>query len=338
MYSLSYFLFSVFRRTPEARMEDQLTEASSCMSAINVATTTDRSTGASPDNSTALLPLQEATRRMLIFFSAIILLSGVFGNVMILLILGRLKSSGSSMDIFFRALAVSDSILLIATSLREVLEGIFDTDFYSLHSVVCKFFIWMLYVTGVLSPWLLVAMTAQRAMSVVWPLRVKVLCTRKKSKLVLLALILLIMLLHAHALYGNDVFMDCGEEICSMDLYYGDFLTDIWSWVDLIIFSLLPFLLLIGSNTIMIWKLTSFVKNARIALSSGQSDPATIRNSRASSLTLTLIFLSITFLFLTMPYSIFLILYDTLDNKIEDEYDLSIFSFLCAFFSLTVVL
>ena len=84
----------------------------------------------------------------------------------------------------------------------------------------------------------------------------------------------------------------------------------------------------------MIWKLTSFVKNARIALSSGQSDPATIRNSRASSLTLTLIFLSITFLFLTMPYSIFLILYDTLDNKIEDEYDLSIFSFLCAFFHL----
>lgn len=133
---------------------------------------------------------------------------------------------------------------------------------------------------------------------------------------------------------GNDVFMDCGEKICSMDLYYGDFLTDIWSWVDLIIFSLLPFLLLIESNTIMIWKLTSFVKNARIALSSGQSDPATIRNSRASSLTLTLIFLSITFLFLTMPYSIFLILYDTLDNKIEDEYDLSIFSFLCAFFHL----
>lgn len=107
-------------------MEDKLTETTSYMSKINGTTTADNTTETSSylsvingttaaDNSTEIIydyiigasyvGGNEAMLRMGTIFSAIILLSGLFGNVMILLILGRLKSSGSSLDVFFMALA-----------------------------------------------------------------------------------------------------------------------------------------------------------------------------------------------------------------------------------------
>lgn len=150
-------------------------------------------------------PWVKAMLRMLIIFSGIILFSGLFGNVMILLLLGRLRSSESCLDVFFIALAFSDLCLLLTAVLRVFVKAHFLIDIYDTHNVVCKMCTWILSVTGVVSAWSLVVMSVQRAMSVIWPHRVKVLCTRKKSKLMLSALVIVVMLVHAHILHTHEI-------------------------------------------------------------------------------------------------------------------------------------
>lgn len=262
-------------------MEDKLTETTSYMSKINGTTAADNSTEIIYDYivGASYVGGNEAMLRMGTIFSAIILLGGLFGNVMILLILGRLKSGGSSLDVFFMALAVSDSCFLLTSALKIGLQTSFDIDFYATHSVVCKTCTWIVNAAAVLLSWLLVAMTVLKALSIVWPHRVRVLCTRRRSKLLLLGLVLFVMVLHAHFLFGVDVqTLPAGGKHCVVHLDYGQVFVGIWSWIHLLLTSLLPFLFLVASNSILIWKLASAVRNNRIALSSVQSDQAATRN------------------------------------------------------------
>ena len=170
----------------------------------------------------------------------------------------------------------------------------------------------------------------QRAMSVVWPHRMKVLCTRKKSKFTFLAVVLFITLVHGHVLFDFDLDTYLGKTVCSTHLYYSKFLSQNWSWVDMLFFTLLPFLLLVGSNVILIWKLTSAAKNARMTLSSVQSDRATPRKEHFSSLTITLVFLSLTFMLLAMPLAIFNIIQEVIIKMGKDTNELDRYVFFLA--------
>ena len=130
-------------------MEDQLPETSSSVSIIDDTTAIDNGTTSFPfDRDLPFHPWNEASRRMFNFSPQTILLSGIFGNVMILIILYRLKSSESSLDIFFWALPVSDSCVLLCTVLRRVVIEHFHTDYMASHRAVCKISSWMLYVSG----------------------------------------------------------------------------------------------------------------------------------------------------------------------------------------------
>ena len=316
-------------------METAIIETCSYMSVISEKTTTTAhniSLGISHDYDTPVFPWVKAMLRMLIIFSGIILFSGLFGNVMILLLLGRLRSSESCLDVFFIALAFSDLCLLLTAVLRVFVKAHFLIDIYDTHNVVCKMCTWILSVTGVVSAWSLVVMSVQRAMSLIWPHRVKVLCTRKKSKLMLSALVIVVMLVHAHILHTHEIReTNLGKKSCALRLDYNQF-AEAWQWADLLMTSFLPFLFLAASNSVLIWKLTSAVKSARMTLSSAQSDQSAARNSRASSVTLTLICLSLTFLLLTMPYSLVLLFQKPLKNMIKDVNDLTRFDF---FYGLT---
>ena len=316
---------------------DNRTETSGYLSVINGTTAADNSTEIIYDYivGASYVGGNEAMLRMGTIFSAKILFSGLFGNVMILLILGRLKSSGSSLDVFFMALAVSDSCFLLTFALKIGLQTSFDIDFYATHSVVCKTCTWLINASAVLSSWLLVAMTVQKALSIVWPHRVRVLCTRKRSKLLLWGLVMFVMFLHAHFLFGVDVqTLPPGGKHCVVHLDYGQVFVGIWSWIHLLLTSLLPFLFLVASNSILIWKLASAVRNNRMALSSVQSDQAATRRNRVSSVTITLIVVSLTFLLLSMPNSMFILLQKTLERAIKNDADARRFMFVYVLFQL----
>ena len=267
-----------------------------------------------------------------------ILVSGIFGNVMIIVICRRADVM-SSMSVYFVTLAGSDLLSLGVNAFNQRVYYAFDVDLMSLHNIACKVVSWLIYVGGVLSAWILVAMTAQRAVCVLWPHRAHILCSARNSKAIALSMTLFIAVLHCHILYGLNVvifinytyetenfgvtFNDSalftnstvltfnnGENttkntsVCVVVKEYEEFFFSVWSWVDLLMFSVLPWLCLVISNSILLWTLNVSIRQAQHSLGSAHTDGLSGRKKQASSMTVTLVVVSMAFIVLNLPMSI----------------------------------
>ena len=155
--------------------------------------------------------------------------------------------------------------------------------------------------------------------------------TPKKSKLLVAGIVLFTIPLHAHLPYGHDI----TEDICSGAIFcgyrlkeYHAFMVMVWTWVDLLLFSSLPGVCLIISNSLLIWKLTISLHDARASLDHGQEDIIRKQEQKATSVTVTLILVSVTFLTLTLPMSCFQILtvYHWLQGTLDEFYTTEIMS------------
>ena len=279
-------------------------------------------------------------------FPPFILLFGTFGNVMTIVICGRAKVT-PSVSVFFVTLAGSDLLSLNIHAVSQWVYYAFDVELTSLHSLSCKLIFWGGYVTGVLSAWILVAMTAQRAVCVLWPHRANILCSARNTKAIALSMTLFLAAIHCHVLYGIDVIVfishrtkttavtfshdslksnetdvtsngsiptvhktvttfDAGEHtaaVCVLTREYVGFYFSVWSWVDLLIFSVLPWLCLVVSNSVLLWTLNVSIRQAQHSLGSAHTDGFSGRKKQASSMTVTLFAVSSAFIILNLPMS-----------------------------------
>ena len=229
-------------------------------------------------------------------------LFGTFGNVMIIVIHKRTALT-SLMSVFFLTLAASDLVLLCVTCFKVWIKLIFGFDLSAHNDALCKLVTFLIYVSGVLSAWTLVAMTAQRAVCVLFPHRANVLCTVGKSRAIVVSVAFFITAIHTHILYGFHISMKSGHKRCVFYLDYEPFFQEIWVWVDMLFFSFLPWLCLAVSNSLLVWKLRLSLHEAKLSLGSGQADRINDRKKKATSISITLIAVSTAFLLLTFPMS-----------------------------------
>ena len=236
--------------------------------------------------------------------TTLIILFGTFGNVMTVIILRRLRSGWSAMNVYLTALALSDTAMLYSGTLPMWARKVLDYDIYASHVVVCKLGICIMTTTATLSSWLLVALTAQRAASVVWPHRVNVICTRHKSVVTIVVIAAACSLLQTHTLYGFDLvkFTNGTTERCTFgSADYQRFWVSVWVMVSLLVYSLLPSMCLVVGNAVLGWKLTVAIKEARAKFSSRREDRKDSREKKASSVTVTIIIVSGAFVLITVP-------------------------------------
>ncbi|XP_025083470.1 probable G-protein coupled receptor 139 [Pomacea canaliculata] len=250
-----------------------------------------------------------------IYVPPLILILGTFGNGMSIAILSKMNRRGeSTVTTYLIALAVSDLLLLYFGLLRLWLYFEFGFDFMSVSSFVCKLCKWVVYMSGAMSAWFLVAVTLQRTVSVVWPHRMNAVCTPRTSRRLVAAIAMFLMAVHLHVLYGVEVVPL--EEIGNNSSYwchienknYLNFFSKVWSWVDLMIFSLTPFAILLVSNAILLKTVVMSARRALQTLTVRDTKQISEREKKASSMTVTLITISFTFFLLTGPFCIYLLI------------------------------
>nr|KAG5700513.1 hypothetical protein BaRGS_025225 [Batillaria attramentaria] len=237
---------------------------------------------------------------------------GTFGNVMSIVVCSRMKSIDHFLKNGFIALAVSDLLLLyfslLLTRWVSTIAGGMAYNPKMLNAFTCKLHAFVVYSTNMLSAWLVVAMTFRRAASVIWPHRAGVAFTKRKSQIVLAALVSVVLLINAHFLFGYTKTHEAGVEILDECVFvsneYGVFVNNVWNWVDLFASSFVPFGLLVVSNAVLVWKVLASVRAARGRLATGGTEAIAAREKRASSMTVTLICVSISFITLTGPVAL----------------------------------
>lgn len=237
----------------------------------------------------------------------ILFLFGTVGNILILLMLRTLRLGRTSMHVFLRALAVSDLCVLYTGLLRWWIVGSFGVDLRDQHLVLCKGHTWLVYVSLYVSAWLLVSMTLERTCSACLPHRVNAFCTKRRARGLIAFIVVFQACMQSHFLFGMALKEHelTGTFTCQpVSDEYHVFVHDVYPLIDLVLLSLIPFILVILGNVVIIWKtFLSLRTAAELNLTCNKS--ATLRRRRASSMTLILVCLSALFLLTTSPTCVF---------------------------------
>ncbi|KAL8591883.1 hypothetical protein ACOMHN_044379 [Nucella lapillus] len=277
--------------------------------------TTSTDSSADAEDSVFSHPVYKASTYIWYFASPVILVLGNFGNIMTILIMRRNQSGEAVINIYFTALAVID---LVSLDIFLLFEWIGTTFGYFVHyqsDVICKLHSWTI-ATVTIGGWLLVGLTSHRAVSVVWPHRVGLLCTRRLVTTLIVTMSIFFSAMYSHYLYGYHLVYsnDTDTYQCAMMTgKYADFVAEIFSYVDLAFYCVIPFACIFLANVVLIWKLRTTLREIRDKFA--EQEHMVAREKAASSVTLTIILVSVAFMVLTLPVSVYyisLFVYDPL--------------------------
>ncbi|XP_076439168.1 uncharacterized protein LOC143278041 [Babylonia areolata] len=252
-------------------------------------------------------PLDKVRRYVWYIGPPVVLLFGNFGNVMTVVIMRTLKSGEAVINIYFTALAVLDLVTLDVLFVGEWLGSAFDYHLHYQSNVLCKIHNWTV-TTSTSGGWVLVSLTTHRALSVVWPHRVNSLCTRRLVTSLIVGTTTFFAVMYSHFLYGYHLryFNETGEYMCVMMTgRYQAFVYEVFTYIDLAFYSVLPFTCIIGANCVLVWKLRATVGQLRHQVAERESVAA--REKAASSVTLTIVVVSLAYVVLTLPVSVYFV-------------------------------
>ena len=258
-----------------------------------------------------------------ILLTAAVLL-GVFGNTMTIIIIRRFRASSSSsaLDPYLMMLAVTDLCVVLTGTLLDWIGDATGFHVNRTHDAACKITTFVVNVGAGSSAWILVAMTTQRAVSVAWPHRVTVLCTPRRSWRITLTIVVFFCLAYSHLLYGSGI-LPSADRACAMtSKSYARFMLTVWVNIDIFLFSLLPFVCLLLSNSVLVLKLKASVRDAGDQFTTTESQQA-IRERKTNSVTLTAIVVSAVFIVLTSPLAFYNIFSFTVANTETSAVDLA---------------
>lgn len=245
-----------------------------------------------------------------------LILFGTIGNTLSVLVLTRKGIRNSTTALYLTFLAVSDLLVLYTGLLRQWLNYLVSYDIRHHSEAACKIHLWLVYTTLDFSAWILMAVTLERVLATWRPMRAKTICSRVTATVIIIAMLILLLALNSHFVYGminKDDVDEAGRVIgvrrCqAVNSRYVDFFISIWPWIDLGSFCVIPCtVIVVGDFSI----LCTVIKSHR-RTSSRTSLPRISRSSstqseghKYSSLTVMLLVLNSAFLITTLPISIY---------------------------------
>ena len=244
----------------------------------------------------------------------VLLVCGSFGNVMTILVMKRMMAASSSSTacfyLCFIALAVSDLANLGDMFHYWLTRAFHIPAVQDLHSATCKLTFAYAFTCSMTSAWFLVVVTCQRVTSVLWPHRVLVTWTLRRGKVVVGGVVMVSCLVNAPFLFTYDlspVSNSSQKYSCKAvsDEGVKYFFENVFTWLDLCLSSVFPFLVLLVGNSLLIRSIFNSTKFTNDMTRGTAGDKPRSRASRVSSMTLTLILTSSAFLLLSLPVCVY---------------------------------
>ena len=237
--------------------------------------------------------------------SPVLLIGGTLGSCLSVMTLHSSMFRSSSTSFILTALAVTDAGVLNTGLLRRWLLIQFNVDIRLLTAFGCKIHVLLTYYLHQLSSWTLILLTTERAISVWFPLKCKMLCSKRRAVGAWITVVILLFGLNAHFLVTFNLLqftMTVNNQTvinvyCTPYIQYYSFLMGPWYWIDDMIGSFIPFGLIFIGNSIIVFKIVSAQKSR-----SDQMRVVAKDSGKVSSTTVMLIVVSILFLLLSVPY------------------------------------
>jgi growth hormone secretagogue receptor len=260
---------------------------------------------------------EEISRYIYAIVFPVIFIFGLIGNLLSSIVFSITKLNHTSCGIYFLLLAIFDSLALIG-GLHHCLTIGYHVPVPN--AMYCRARNFFLYMAMDMTSWMVVAISVDRYLKVKYPIKARMYGTRKLSIIVscILITIFIIKNFHLITVFIGD-FRDDAVDNCDPNPEYPSYVSffkNIWPWIDLITYALLPFIIVAFCNAFIIYD----QYKRRLKLRNRNLDLSLISLLLVSSFSLILCNLPITILAVIYPY--ISVSYDT-----KDVYDDAAFAF-----------
>lgn len=262
------------------------------------------------------------------FIPPFVILFGTVGNVLSFAVMSRKKLSDTPMSLCLRLLAIVDTTVLWTGYLRYWIWKTFEYDIRRQHDVTCKGHALLVHWSTQYASWILICIAMDRVSVVYMPVCARRACTKFRMGICLFCIGVILILINAH--FICTVHID-KNGICNINAENNmteSFLGDFWPWIDLGIYSIVPFILISICNIGIIINLCQKRKNSGIK---STTTHYFLTRSRINTMAYTLFIISCSFILTTLPIAIFMIIYMYSIDKLttKEELCFAVVNFLC---------
>ncbi|XP_069138819.1 uncharacterized protein [Argopecten irradians] len=240
------------------------------------------------------------SRYLGLYVYPIIIFLGTVGNVISFVVMIRKTMIHSSTCFYLAVIAVVDTLVLFFSGIRSWFAVINGWDAIILSPTACKVFNFLTYFLFQYSAWLLVAMTIERFIAIHFPLKAVEYATVSRAKKVSVALFVMFSLFNCHFFWTVTI----EGQYCSPTKTYEDFHNDIFPLIDAVLYSFLPFLILLAINILIIRdnkRATRFRETLRRRSHTAENEKNMENRHFHQKLTITLLSVTFTFLVTSAP-------------------------------------
>lgn len=180
---------------------------------------------------------------IILYVSPVLLVLGLVGNMFAFIVLYKYSRQYHAYHLLY-VLSVMDIILLLSGLFRLWIKEVIGLDLADISPYSCKILVFFGFFSSHCSVWIVSFLSIERALIVSLPLKSMYLINERRSKIVVSILITIFGLLNFHLLFTMGIpGQSCGPLPASEN-----FITNIWPWIDALIYSCLPFLIILISN------------------------------------------------------------------------------------------
>ncbi|XP_045194441.2 probable G-protein coupled receptor 139 [Mercenaria mercenaria] len=269
-----------------------------------------------------------AHKQILLVVPPILLIIGTLGNLFSFFILLKNVKKASTYS-YLSVLALMD-LLVLYIGLFRLWLGQFMIDVEDFNNIICKLVKFLGYFSSDTSVWLIVAVTIERTIVVMFPLKASRLCNARNARISIAALLSFFCVINCHFLWSVQLqhfsYNDTIIATCQAKPVYTRLIEDIWPWVDAGIYSFVPFSIILILNSFIIKNVISAKKKRDVlrqhsSLSSKQTQHRP-EGEMSKKITFMLLVVSFAFLVTTLPMVIVLI-YTSFAEDTEGDYALT---------------
>lgn len=235
-----------------------------------------------------------------IFVLTPVILFGLVGNVLSMLTWSRGRHRNTSTAALLTALAVMDTVVLAMPALEYWVLSVLAIWLRRSNIYACKMFGFASYFGPSSSSWIIVLVTGERLVSIWFPVKVRIFCTRTKVGICLIVVCCVLAAIYSPFIVETKLFYSdiLNKTVCDWDAhgsFYKHFYT-VWMWIDLCLLFMIPFILIVIANSLILYKI---LKSRSILMRQGEY--VSYRTRVANAFTIRAIVLSIFFLICLLP-------------------------------------
>ncbi|CAF0859546.1 unnamed protein product [Didymodactylos carnosus] len=263
---------------------------------------------------------EEIARLLEIYTYPILLIIGTIGNLLSLIVLLQMRSH--SVYRYLTFMSIADTALLYTGLLRDLL---LSSNFH-IHiqgNLLCKIHVFFFYNTFHLSSWFRCCLNLDRYVAVKFPIYTSKWCRTKQACINTCIITILFSILNFHLILFVHGDMDSSiisysttvnpfqYQKCYLNNHYQQFFLSIYSWIDMLVVTIIPFLFIIMCNLTVINRvfIVRQINSTKSKQAHHTHQPA-IRSkatNRLRSLCLMMICSSVIFVATTLPVTAFII-------------------------------